>query len=561
MGGAAGGAIGGAIGGGKGGDSPDFGSYAAGIEKAAQLQKEMSDKAIAVLQQQYQTSREDLSKYYLQSRQDLATSTDLAQRQLAGAVTGATSSLMNAQQTAQSYLNPYIQTGLPALDELSDLLGISRPTIGSLSTFQQQQQASQAQQQSDLQKYNQYQQQLMDYTNQRIGIDNEMAKLNIGNPAATVGTGVPGTANAAATVPTQQQWIYDPATGKATLAAQGEQGLDAIKQAITRANSALAANPSFGRYSAEDLQNLLNSNDINRYRAAINGELNTWGFGSQQDALQAALAGYRPATEEQIKDLGTAVAPNQPAYGSSAQPGAATTATPDMTASGSQMDTALQKFLNSPEYKLLFGNTATVGQTPEERYQQSADYKFAQQQGEQALARAASAKGYLNAPRYEQELMQYNSGLANQYFTQYQGQLANTFDKYKASIAAMAGMGQEASGASANLASGVGQGIANAQLGLGSSQAQVTGGFGQNIAGMSTGLGQNLAGLSQNLGQQVAGQYNQQGDAAANAAIQSAKAQLSGSIYNQQQNAQTGAGIGSLLGMTTGPGGLLSKFF
>lgn len=93
-------------------------------------------------------------------------------------------------------------------------------------------------------------------------------------------------------------------------------------------------------------------------------------------------------------------------------------------------------------------------------FQESPGYQFAIEQGVNAIDRAASARGLLNSGARLRELTRYGQGMANQEFGNWQNRLA-----------ALAGIGQTATGQTAALGTNAANNIAQTQMAAGNAQA------------------------------------------------------------------------------------------
>ena len=109
----------------------------------------------------------------------------------------------------------------------------------------------------------------------------------------------------------------------------------------------------------------------------------------------------------------------------------------------------------------------------------SPGYEFARGEGIRAIDQAASARGMLNSGARLRELMRYGTGVANQEYGQYQNRLA-----------ALAGLGQTATGQTAQLGAQTAANVGQAQMAGGQAAAQ--GQIGQAnavLGGVNAGLG------------------------------------------------------------------------
>lgn len=150
----------------------------------------------------------------------------------------------------------------------------------------------------------------------------------------------------------------------------------------------------------------------------------------------------------------------------------------------------------------LLGSMA--GQDPRQNWQQDPGYQFRQQQGEQAIGRAASAMGGRASGRTLKDLTSFNQDLASQEY----GNAVNR------------GFQQQAQQ----------MGVAGQLAGLGGIGANAQG----QLAGMLYGGGQGLAGLGQNYAQGMSGLASNMGSNLGNLGWQGGQA-LSNSLWGQQQ--------------------------
>lgn len=105
------------------------------------------------------------------------------------------------------------------------------------------------------------------------------------------------------------------------------------------------------------------------------------------------------------------------------------------------------------------------------RFQTSPGYKFAMQQGTQALQRQGAASGLTGSGAEARALTQYGQGLANQQYGQYQGRLAGL----------------------AQMGAGMGQTMGQQSLGTGQFLANLGRGYAQDIGGAYGSLGAGAA--------------------------------------------------------------------
>lgn len=112
-------------------------------------------------------------------------------------------------------------------------------------------------------------------------------------------------------------------------------------------------------------------------------------------------------------------------------------------------------------------------------FQQSPGYQFAFGEGVNAIDRGASARGLLNSGARLRELTRFGQGMANQEFGNYQNRLA-----------ALAGIGQTATGQTAQLGAQTAGNVGNAMMAGGQAAAQ--GQIGQAnaiLGGINAGVG------------------------------------------------------------------------
>ena len=132
-------------------------------------------------------------------------------------------------------------------------------------------------------------------------------------------------------------------------------------------------------------------------------------------------------------------------------------------------------------------------------FQGDPGYQFRQQQGEDAINRAASARGGRLSGRTLEELADFNSGLASQEFGNfanremgYAGNMANLYQGSGDRMAsAFGGIGSQLG----NIYSGLGGNLANVGIGVGANNMQAT----QNLAGAGR-MGTSVAGMPEQAG-------------------------------------------------------------
>lgn len=173
---------------------------------------------------------------------------------------------------------------------------------------------------------------------------------------------------------------------------------------------------------------------------------------------------------------------------------------------------------------------SAAAQDPFSGFQADPGYQFRQEQGEQAINRAAAARGGRLSGRTLKELGRFNQGLASQEYQNFanrglaargqnlqaagaiQQSLENLSGRQlQAGLAAqqnqaqLAGLGYGAQQQIAGIRSGLGQNLANLQMGMGQQIGASRAGLGTQLAG----LGQQAAGYQVGMGQQQAALQNQ----------------------------------------------------
>lgn len=117
----------------------------------------------------------------------------------------------------------------------------------------------------------------------------------------------------------------------------------------------------------------------------------------------------------------------------------------------------------------------TLGPT----FQTSPGYEFAREEGIRAIDQGASARGMLNSGARLRELTRYGTGVANQEYGNWQNRLA-----------ALAGLGQTATGQTAQLGAAAAGAAGQAQMAGGQAAAQgITGGANAMFGGLNAGAG------------------------------------------------------------------------
>lgn len=110
-------------------------------------------------------------------------------------------------------------------------------------------------------------------------------------------------------------------------------------------------------------------------------------------------------------------------------------------------------------------------------------YQFAQQQGEQALERAARARGGFDSGGAMKDLLRFNEGLASQRFN-------DIYNRY----AGLSGTGQAATGATAQFGAANAANVGNLLTGAGNARAS-------GIVGGANAINQTIGGVSNNWAQ------------------------------------------------------------
>jgi len=201
-----------------------------------------------------------------------------------------------------------------------------------------------------------------------------------------------------------------------------------------------------------------------------------------------------------------------------------------------------------------YANAPLLAPFTEADFRVDPGYRFALQQGEEAIDRASIAAGRYDSGAVRKALQEYNQGLADQQYQQaYQRYTQQQSDIYSR-LSGVAGQGQQAAGqiaqyrqAEANqlaaLLSAAGSDIAGLQTGQGQQAAALLSGAGTNIANLQLGQGQQAATLLANAGSGIAGLQMGQGQQAA---------ALLGSAGTGITNLQTGKAnqLATLLGST-----------
>lgn len=530
-----------ASGGSKGGGGASGGGYSSiidGIKKAGGISAQFSQQAIDALTKYYSESQNLYGNYYNVARQDLQNANLQSQNVLQGGFRQGTQALLGGQQQAQSYLNPYINAGLPALDAYSQSMGLGTPVGGSLQNFNQQNAAAQDLQNVNMAIGDKYNQDLSAYNQSQNDFQNKLNALNM----SPTGASAPGGG-----------FVYDPATGIANKAAIGVQGADAIDKQVAAIDNYLTSIRSPGYNAAANAARL--AGDTKSKIDYLNFIAPNLARRSAEPTAQAlarqiggVVSGYKPAQEAESQNIGFApTAPGQAQYQQAAAP-----TTPEMISNQSAAQQGLQNFYASPEYQTLYGGSPAemTTQGVEERFKNDPGYQFALQQGLRGVQQSAFAKGSGYSPAMAQALTEYGTGLASQNFNTYRTGLSNTFQQYQTQLQNLAGMGATASGAGAQLAQQTGQGINNNATNLSTGQANINQATGQGLSQNAMGAANSLSTLASNQGSNLANAYTGQGTEQANMALAEGQARASQSQYQNSAGSQAmgslGAGLGSL---------------
>jgi len=568
MGSAAGAVTGGSKGGG-GSSGGGIGSITDAIKAAGGISAQFSEKAIASLNQYYQQATQQYGNYFNAANANLQNSNLQSQNILQGGFNQANQTLLSGQQQAGTYLAPYINQGLPALDAYSQSMGLGTPVGGSLQAFNQQQAAAQAQANANQAIGNQYNQDLSAYNQSQNDFQNKLNQFNLSQGANVTPTTKPNAAGTAASA--GGGYVYDPATGmanRAAVAAQGGDKLDAaLKSGINQLTSwNVNGNPTpLTRTSKAALlpnatseQKIAALNELNFHM----GNLDAGRASPIRGQISSAISGYKAPVEAGQQNIGMApTAPNQANYIPAQTPIAAA---PEMTSNAAAQQQGLQNFYASPLSQVLYGGNPQdmSTQSIEQRFQNDPGYQFQLQQGLNAVQNNALAKGQGYSPSMATSLQDYGSGLASQNFDTYRTGLANTFTQYQNQLQNLAGMGATASGGGATLAQQTSQGVNQNQTNLGTGQANINQATGQGLSNnyMNSASGQSNLSMAQ--GSNLANAYTGQGDTQSNLALAAGQAKASESQYQNASGAAGLAGLGgglssltSLFGGSQGGGG------
>ncbi len=549
------GAAGAVSGGSKGGGGTSGGGYSSIVDStaaAAAISAQYGKQAQDALAKYYQQAQQSYGNYYNQATQQLQTSNAQSQALLQGGVRQGNQALLDSQSQAGTYLAPYLGAGMNALDAYQQSMGIGTPVGGSLAAFNQQQAAATAQQNLNMAAGDKYNTDLLAYNNSQNEFQNKLNALNGGPGGPVTGGGAQGSG-----------YVYDPATGIATRAATGAQGLSQLDDAVRAAMNQITAwnvngNPadinqmgvSVLKPGATATQKLA---ALKAYQGVF-GNLDVGKTSPLLGQMASAIAGYKAPTEAATQNIGMSpTAPNQAQYLAAQTPIAAA---PEMMSNSAAAQQGLQNFYSSPEYQALYGGSPAemTQQGIEQRFKNDPGYQFQLQQGLQATQNNAIAKGQGYSPAMQQALMGYGTGLASQSFDTYRTGLSNTFNQYQNQLQNLSQMGQQAAGGGATMAQQVGQGINQNITGLATGQANLNAATGQQLANNSMNAAGATSGMAMNQGQSLSNNLMTQGDTQANAALAAGQARA---MQSQYQSASSSSAAGGLLG---GLGGGLSAW-
>ena len=168
-------------------------------------------------------------------------------------------------------------------------------------------------------------------------------------------------------------------------------------------------------------------------------------------------------------------------------------------------------------------------------FQQDPGYQFRQQQGEQAINRAASAAGGRVSGRTLQELGNFNQGLASQEFQNF----ANRRGQEIGALQSLAGMQQQGGANMANMLYGGNAAMAGQSAATAGDMARMQAAMGSQVAGAQQGLGGQLAGIYGNMGSQALGVAGQQ------AGLETGLGSQLAELYMQQAQGRANAYMGA----------------
>ena len=159
---------------------------------------------------------------------------------------------------------------------------------------------------------------------------------------------------------------------------------------------------------------------------------------------------------------------------------------------------------NNPVLSLLgigMNGQPTGGGINPAAFENSPGYQFQLQQGTDAVTNSAAARGGLGGNALK-ALQSYGSGLANQSWNQYLGNVSGGWNSLISQLTGLAGLGENAGSSLGNIGAGLAGGMSNAIQGGGNAASAGTIGSANALTGGFNGLINNLntGGLSSNNG-------------------------------------------------------------
>jgi hypothetical protein len=218
-----------------------------------------------------------------------------------------------------------------------------------------------------------------------------------------------------------------------------------------------------------------------------------------------------------------------------------TTATPQQV---------LSEYFNTPQYQLLFGNSAQATNpnlSPSQRFQADPGYQFALQQGLQGVQNTAAAQGLLGSGAMVNQLDQYGTNTANQYYQQYLTNLNNNFNQWTGTLQGIANTGASLSTPTASTQTG--QALASTQQNLSAQQQATLNALSGNVGNTAS----NTSSLLANQGSLGASAYTNTAAAQSSASMQAA------SLYAQVEAANQAASANQSSAMIGAAGNVLGK--
>lgn len=217
----------------------------------------------------------------------------------------------------------------------------------------------------------------------------------------------------------------------------------------------------------------------------------------------------------------------------------------------------LQKFFDTPEYRLLYGNDPNVlnpNNSPTDRFRFDPGYQFSQNEGFRQMQNNAAAQGLLESGSTQRDLQGYAQGLADQNYQRWLQQNSGLFNQWQQGMAGLAQMGPQVNGA--NQANQLGQNLGQASMQGGSQAAQLLQQLGMGGMQSLGSLGQAGLGAFGNLGQAGLNAFGNLGTTGLNSLTQAGIAQgnnmTQASIANAQMQQQSQAGMGQMAGQLLG---------